>query len=63
MALTEKDLLMCCFCYGNPDLDDFVQLTVQIPKSDAKQYLGAHRSCLDERLHSRVELYLEPDDA
>ena len=59
MDLTEKDLLLCCFCYGDIDLDDFVQLIAQIPKSNARQYLGAHRSCLEERLNPRVEFYLE----
>lgn len=62
MGLTQDDLLVCCFCFITPDLDEFVELTLRIPGSETVQFLGAHRACLTDRLDRRVELYLERDD-
>ncbi|GLZ42890.1 hypothetical protein [Actinokineospora sp. NBRC 105648] len=40
-------LMRCCFCGKNPELPDYLDMALRArDESPARQYLGAHPSCL-----------------
>ncbi len=48
MSLSEH--LRCCFCGATPEGDEYVELRLRIDRSPARQFLGAHRACVEKRL-------------
>lgn len=49
---------MCCVC-GSHEMDeafDYVELYITTDYNDNFQYLGAHASCLNGVLHSKVSI-------
>ena len=54
---------MACAFYGlQPSLDEYVELQLRIEGTAARQYLGAHKECLEERTRPNVHLELESED-
>jgi hypothetical protein len=43
-------------------MDEYVQLELRIDGTAARQYLGAHKACLEQRTMPNVHVELEPDD-
>jgi hypothetical protein len=62
MTLSSEDLLACAFCGSQPLLDEYVELQLRIEGTAARQYLGAHKACLEERTRPNVHLELESED-
>ena len=62
MAFGPDDLMTCAFCGSPPSLDEYVELQLRIEGTAARQYLGAHKRCLEERTRPNVHLELEPED-
>jgi hypothetical protein len=62
MTLGLEDLLVCAFCGLQPSLDEFVELQLRIEGTAARQYLGAHKVCLEERIQAHVHIELESED-
>lgn len=60
--LQSGDVMRCCFCGLVPPLDEYVELQLRIAGSPARQFLGAHRHHLVERLAPGFSLELEPID-
>ena len=56
------DRMRCCFCGGvDTDSPDYVQLELRIDGTGARQFFGAHREHLQERLARGFTIELEPD--
>jgi hypothetical protein len=56
--------LLCCFCGGASMSGEYVELMLRIEDNPrTRQFFGAHRACLAERLAPRFRLELEPDGA
>ena len=62
MTSPTDGLLRCCFCGLDTSPDDFVELTLRILRSPARQFFGAHRSHLAERLAPGFRIELDPVD-
>ena len=60
VTLSSDPLLRCCFCGTVPERDEYVELEAHVDRSPARQYFGAHRSCLMARLKSGFTLEIEP---
>ena len=54
--------LVCAFCGLQPSLDEYVELQLRIEGTAARQYLGAHKVCLEESIGPNVHLELESED-
>jgi hypothetical protein len=54
-----QQLMSCCFCGGETDLDDYVEIEARIDESEASQLFGAHASHFAERLHVGYQFGLE----
>jgi hypothetical protein len=62
MTFSPEDLMVCAFCGLQPSLDEYVELQLRIEGTAARQYLGAHKVCLEERTRPNVHLELESED-
>lgn len=56
------DRMRCCFCGEGTTGTDYVQLELRIDGTGARQFFGAHRGHLQERLARGFTVELEPDD-
>jgi hypothetical protein len=62
MAFSPDDVMICAFCGLLPPFDEYVELQLRIEGTAARQYLGAHKRCLEGRTGPNVHLELEPED-
>jgi hypothetical protein len=60
--LGPENLMRCCFCGLVPSLDEYVELRLRVAGSPARQFFGAHRDHLTDRLAPGFRLELEPLD-
>jgi len=47
---------------ADSSLDDYVELQLRIEGTAARQYLGAHKGCLEQHTMPNVHVEIEPDD-
>ncbi|MGW0870869.1 hypothetical protein ACWD3Z_10265 [Streptomyces sp. NPDC002740] len=55
--MSTEELMNCAFCMRTTDIGvsgDGVTLDITRAGSQSTQFVWAHQSCLDERLHERV---------
>ncbi|BDO40778.1 hypothetical protein CELD12_02680 [Cellulomonas sp. NTE-D12] len=60
MTLSSGGLLTCCFCDLVPERINYVELELHVDESPARQFFGAHRACLSNRLARGFQLEIEP---
>ena len=61
MTLEPGPRLRCCFCGVTPRRSEYIEMTLKVHGSPARQGFGAHVECLEGRLARGFTLEIDPE--